>query len=78
MFHTSEYAFGLRTISLLGGEILILKAIPISDKTARYVKSQEMAVDHTLDQFGVYYTHKKMYSIKTHTGFIEAVYRRKY
>lgn len=77
MFHTSELAFGLRTISLLGGEIIVLKALPISDKTARYVKSQEKAIAHTLAQFGVTYTHTKMYCIKN-KGLVEAVYRRKY
>lgn len=78
MFHTSELAFGLRTISLLGGDILILKALPISDKTARYVLSQERAIAHTIDLFGATFTHTKMYSITLDTGFVEAVYRRKY
>ncbi len=78
MFHTSKLAFGLRTISLLGGEIIILKAVPISDKTARYVRSQERAIIQTISRFGVIYSHTLMYKIIDQKGLIEAVYRSNY
>lgn len=87
MFVTSKISFGLRTISLLGGDILILKAMPISDKTARYVSSQQSAVAHTIDIFGVRNTHTMMYTemlpdnrtvIENPSGLIETVYRRNY
>jgi hypothetical protein len=78
MYHTADIFFALRTISLLGGEIIILKALPISDKDAHYVPSQETAVDHTIFEFGIRYSHVKMYAIKDQLGLIEAVYRRRY
>lgn len=77
MFHTSKIFFALRTISLLDGEIFIFKALPISDKTARYVLSQEKAIDHTIGLFGIEDSHVKMYEIQ-HKGLIEAVYRGHY
>lgn len=87
MFVTSKISFGLRTISLLGRDILILKAMPISDKTARFVSSQESAVAHTINTLGVRKTHTVMYTkmlpdnrtvIKNPSGLIETVYRRDY
>jgi len=87
MFVTSKVAFGLRTISLLGGDILILKAMPISDKSARYIPSQESAIAHTINTFGVRNTHTMMYQVSTPdtreiydnpSGLIETMYRRDY
>jgi hypothetical protein len=78
MYHTTKLAFGLRSISLLGGEILIFKALSLDDKTARYVKSQEKAVRHTIDQFNATYSHTEMYTIFDENGLIESVYRRNY
>ena len=77
MFHTSKIFFALRTISLLDGEILIFKALPISDKTARYVPSQETAINHTIALIGVEGSHVRMYEIHN-KGLIEAVYRGHY
>lgn len=76
MFHTTDTFFALRTISLLGGNILIMKTLPKADKTARYVPSQEKAIDHTIRLFGARRTHKLMYNIVDEKGFVEAVYRR--
>lgn len=82
MYHTKERFFALRTISLLGSEIIILKAMPITDKSVfnlcSYTPSQEIAVNSTVRTFGVVKSHTKMYDIKDKDGFIEVVYRRKY
>lgn len=75
MFYTKQTYFALRTISLLDGNILIFKSLPISDKTARYVPSQETAIDHTISLFGARRSHKLMYKVSD-KGFVEAVYRR--
>lgn len=77
-YYTKTQSFGLRTISLLDEEILILKALSKSDKNAKYVPSQEKAVDHTIALFGLNHSHKKMYSLHDRSGLIEAVYRRHY
>jgi len=77
MFYTTDTFFALRTISLLSGDILVFKSLPISDKTARYVPSQEKAIAHTLSLFSANRTHKQMY-LTDDKGFVEAVYRRQY
>ncbi len=82
MYHDKERFFALRTVSLLGSEIIILKAMPIIDKSVynqcSYTPSQEVAVNYTVRTFGIVKSHVKMYDIKDKNGFIEVVYRRKY